>query len=113
MKKFTILISLLLLLTYINTADKYCGEVDGKKVDDCKDLKTAEEGAHCCYMKTKTKEGTSETCTEVNKANYDNIKNYVKSLEKLGESVDADVKKLDCYSVYLTGSLLSLVLFFL
>ena len=113
MKKFTILISLLLLLTYINTADEYCESVKGKKADDCKDLKKYDSEGYCCYVKTKTKDGTNEGCTEVSKANYNDIKNYVKSLEKLGESIDADIKKLDCYSVYLTGSLLSLVLFFL
>ena len=110
MKIFTVLISIL-LLTYINTADTYCNGYEGKKADDCKELKKALSDDYCCYLKSKKGDDTAEMCVEITKDNYNNIKDYIKTLEKNADG--AKVKKLDCYSVYLTGSLLSLILFFL
>ena len=112
MKIFTVLISIL-LLTYINTDDTTCNGTKGKKADDCKDLKKTNDEDYCCYIKGKNKQGDSEGCIQVSKADYDNIKNYIQRMEELGKNDDVKVKKLDCYSFYLTGSLFSLVLFFL
>ena len=109
MKILTILVSIL-LLTYINTSSE-CEGTKGKKADDCKDLKKDDSEGYCCYIKSKKGDDTAEGCVEISKDNYNNIKDFIKTMEK--DADGAKVKKLDCYSVYLTGSLLSLILFFL
>ena len=115
MKIFTILISILLLI-YINAdTESECQKkgTSGKKTSDCEDLKTTLETSHCCYFKYKSDSGESEGCTEIAKDVYDDIKKYIKDSEKEGDSINFKVKKLDCYSSYLTLSLLSLVLLLL
>ena len=115
MKIFTILISILLLI-YINTQTiSECLQklTTGRKTSDCEDLKTTVDSSHCCYYKTKTDSVETEGCTEVPKASYDDIKKYIKELEEQAKSAKMKVKKLDCYSSYLTLSLLSLVLLLL
>ena len=115
MKIFTILVSIL-LLTYINTDTvSECLQklTTGRKTSDCEDLKTTIDSSHCCYYKSKSDSAEAEGCTEVPKASYDDIKKYIKDLEEQGKSDNMKVKKLDCYSSYLTLSLLSLVLLLL
>lgn len=117
MKIFTILISILLLI-YINTQTVTVSEclqkgTSGKKTSDCENLKTTIDTNHCCYFKYKSDSGESEGCTEITKDVYDDIKKYIKDSEKEGDSINFKVKKLDCYSSYLTLSLLSLVLLLL
>lgn len=108
MKIFTVLISIL-LLTYINTED--CTGAKASKADDCKDLEKNDSDGYCCYTKYKEGDNTKENCIEISKDNYNKIKDYIKEVEEKNKNFD--IKKIDCYSVYLTGSLLSLILFFL
>ena len=116
MKIFTIIISLL-LLSYINSSE--CTDKKSPSKDtDCKDLKVSTGNKYCCYYKVSGKDddGKKDTfnyCLELSEDNYNKIKDYIKDIEKAGEDYDIDVKKLDCYSVYLTGSLLSLILLLL
>ena len=112
MKLLTFIISIL-LLSYIITDD--CEGHSAKKHSDCKDLTLHTDYKYCCYAKYEIKEGdkkTVEGCTELTQNNYDNIKDYIKEWEKDPE-FEVKVKKLDCHSVYLTGSILSLLLLLL
>ena len=113
MKLLTFIISIL-LLSYIITED--CEDHDAKKYSDCKDLTLHTGYKYCCYAKVEQKidgeKKTGEFCTELKQDNYDNIKDYIKEWEKDAD-VKIEVKKIDCHSVYLTGSILSLLLLLL
>ena len=117
MKLLTFIISIL-LLSYIITDD--CEGHSAKKVSECKDLSvdTANNYKYCCYAKWEYKDEdgskkTYEGCTELKQDEYDKIKDYIKDWEERGKDNEIKVKKLDCHSVYLTGSILSLLLLIL
>ena len=117
MKLLTFIISIL-LLSYIITSE--CGRKENPKKDsDCKDLKvdTDEGYKYCCYSKVEAKvdgeKKTVEGCTELKQDDYDKIKDYIKNWEEESKDIEVKVKKLDCHSVYLTGSILSLLLLLL
>ena len=111
MKIFTIILSLL-LLSYINT-----GECDDKgsaeKASDCNDLQVSAGKKYCCYAKVENKDGSFGFCEELTKDEYDKIKDYIKKREEEAKEFNLKMKKLDCHSFYLTGSLLSLILILL
>ena len=117
MKLLTFIISIL-LLSYIITGE--CdSKTSAKKVSECKDLSvdTANNYKYCCYAKYDYKDPdgskkTYEGCYELKQADYDKIKDFIKEWEKDPE-FEVKVKKLDCHSVYLTGSILSLLLLLL
>ena len=119
MKLLTFIISIL-LLSYIITSE--CDKkTSAKKVSECEDLKvdTSNNYKYCCYAKYEYKDEdgskkTYEGCTELKQDAYDKIKDYIKEWEN-GEGKDSEVKvkKIDCHSVYLTGSILSLLLLIL
>ena len=77
--------------------------------DDCKDLPSGYTDGHCCFVKGKKDGNDVAVCIPLKKSEYDNIKDYIKSLEDDG----ADVKKLDCKSIYLELSILSFILLLL
>lgn len=117
MKLLTFIISIL-LLSYIITSE--CERKENPKKDsDCKDLTvdTASGYKYCCYAKYEYKEGgdkkTAEFCTELKQNDYDKIKDYIKDWENEEKEYGLKFKKLDCHSVYLTGSILSLLLLLL
>ena len=114
MKLLTFIISIL-LLSYIITDD--CEGHSAKKHSDCKDLTLHTDYKYCCYAKVEQKKDgekkTEEGCTELKQDEYDKIKDYIKDWEERGKDNEIKVKKLDCHSVYLTGSILSLLLLLL
>ena len=118
MKLLTFIISIL-LLSYIITSE--CERKENPKKDsDCKDLKvdTDEGYKYCCYAKVEGKidgeKKTVERCEELKQDDYDKIKDYIKNWENGdGKEMELKVKKLDCHSVYLTVSILSLLLLLL
>ena len=113
MKSLILLISIIMVSFVLNdgcsgTASKY---------DDCKGKKTSDSTAYCCYVESEGtvlgKKKTSKECEELSKAEYDNIKDYVKTQKQLAETfgakdVDMDI---DCESSYLKICLLSLIIF--
>ena len=51
-------------------------------------MKTSESDGHCCYAKGKDKAGTSVSrCISLNKSEYDQIKDYIKTLENQGYEI--------------------------
>ena len=85
---------------------------DGTKKEDCKAEKlsnTEKEGGveYCCYV-----EGVINTvCIPLRKYQYNNIKDYVKTMKLFGHF--SDDAKIDCKSLYLGISLLSFLLLLL
>ena len=87
--------------------------------DDCKDLKVSGDGNHCCYLYVKGeyegKTSESESCIELTKEEYDNIDDYIDKAKDNAEKAGGKYKKyeIDCYSSFLTNSLLGIILFLL
>ncbi len=108
MKFYKIILFASLILCILSSE---CSEkTSAEKAKDCKDLKTSESDGHCCYAKGKDKAGTSVSrCISLNKSEYDQIKDYIKTLENQGY----EIKKLDCKSIYLELSVLSFILLLL
>jgi len=94
--------------TGTETEEKCQISVTANSIKDCKDLKTSKP--HCCYVKGTQNGSKVNGCLALSKDNYDNIKDYIKKIEKEN---NADIDKLDCKSIYLELSLLSFVLLFL
>jgi hypothetical protein len=106
--KFYNIILFASLILYISSSD--CDGKDAESAKDCKDKTSAYTDGHCCFIKGKDKDGNSASmCISLEKSEYDNIKDYIKSLEDQG----ANVKKLDCKSIYLELSILSFILLLL
>ena len=89
----------------------YCGTTTNPSDrKDCDKLDKVTGFPYCCFIKSKDKSGNEGTaCIPVSQNDYDNIKDYKKSLENLGGTV----KKIDCKSFYIEFSLLSLILLLL
>ena len=109
-----IYVFLILCSFFYIISSEYCEgelEISVSKASTCHKRQTSKEGSHCCFLKQKGKVAgvtlTTQTCEEITKEEYDNIKNYKKQLEK---DCGCSVKKIDCISSYLTFSLLSLIL---
>ena len=85
--------------------------VSGKK--DCNNRKD-KYAYRCCYVKAKGKidgkKQTKEYCSPIDEENYKKIKDFIKEMEKDGESSDLDIKNFDCNSNYLLISIMSLIL---
>ena len=87
---------------------------------DCKDLKLSGSGNHCCYYKVKGKNEDGETkeyktCMEITDEQYDKIDDYIDYLKDNAEKNGGKINDidLDCYSSFLTNSLLGIILFLL
>ena len=117
MKKALFLLLAALLISQYSCDDeedsgceKFVG-VSGKK--DCNNRKD-KDAYRCCYVKAKGKidgkKETKEYCMSIDETNYNRIKDYIKEMEKAGESSDLDIKKFDCNSNYLLISIMSLIL---
>ena len=111
----------LLLCSFIFVSSQYCNSIIGtpSKASDCKGISVLQENDYCCFMKSKAKSmGVSvdnpNQCVEITPAQYANIKEAIKEIEKQNSGLlELVIKKLDCKSSYLAFSLLSLVLLFL
>ena len=115
-----LLLAVLLISQYSCDDDSgavYCDSkeegVSGKK--DCNNLKIHPGFYKCCYVKVKGKnengkKETAEYCQSITQDDYNNIKDYIKNIEKTFESSDFDIKKFDCNSNYLLISIMSLIL---
>ena len=98
-----------------------CASCEGtaSSVSDCEKLDVPEGGYRCCYVDYKvTVLGVTQEkkeCDSVTKEQYDNIDSYIDNSIKQVESLGGKVDKfsVDCHSIYLIGSLLSLLLLFL
>ena len=110
---------LLCSLLYINTSDICESKESGvSSSKDCKDLQTTKADSHCCFIDQEMKiMGMTEkhkACIEVTKAEYDDIKAYIKAIEEVCKIAGScKIHKLDCKSSYLAFSLLSLILLIL
>ena len=114
--KVTYVFLILYSFFYIISSE-YCEsllEINVNKASTCHKRQTSKEGSYCCFIKLKEKIAgvtfTTQSCEELTKAEYDNIKDYKKKYEKDCASENCSVKKIDCRSSYLTFSLLSLIL---
>ena len=109
MKSLEIIIVLcLIIFTYQD-----CEKRSGAKKEDCKAENLDENSEkkigyeYCCYIEN----GDNKSCEPLTKYQYDNIKDYAKIMKLMGPvSEDA---KIDCKSLYLEISLLSILLLLL
>ena len=104
----TILFSLIIHI-YSN-----CDMILPSKKKDCYEGLSEEDKkdySYCCFFKGKKEKigPYGEYCHSLTKEEYDNIEEYIKH----GESLGAQVDKLDCKSNYLNISLLILVILLL
>ena len=109
MKSLEIIIVLcLIIFTYQD-----CDQGNGVKKEDCKaeNLDEVTEKKlgyeYCCYVE----DGDDKECVPLTKYQYKNIKDFVK-LQKLTYPYSEDTK-IDCKSLYLEISLLSILLLLL
>jgi len=108
--KFYNIILFASLILYIYSSSACDSKTDASKAKDCKDLQTDNSEDYCCYAKGKDEKSNSLSgCVTVQKKDYDNIKDFIKSLENQGY----EVKKLDCKSIYLELNILSFILLLL
>ena len=109
MKNIYHLICLLVLLLNIQYSSPICAEANPSGKSTCHDKTVANSGSYCCYYKAKANGATGTVCLELTKEQKDNIKDYIKQIEKAG----ADVKSLDCKSSFIQFGLFSLIILLL
>ena len=109
MKSLEIIIVLcLIIFTY-----QLCSKSSGAKKEDCKaenldDTYEKKQGyEYCCYVE----DGDDKSCAPLSKYQYENIKDFIKYM-KLRSPVSEDAK-IDCKSLYLEISILSILLLLL
>ena len=126
MKKTLYLLLVLLLLSKFNCQDEEEGLDPGECDDDlssgCENLKVGKGYYKCCLFEAEADQAidddgskTIKSCFPITKADYDDIKDYIKNYEnnvKNKENIEADVS-IDCASNYVMISLLSLIILFL
>ena len=103
-----IFVSLILSIYSGNTCD---GEHStGSSAKDCNKLEKESGYPYCCYFKFIGPEGEKEVCIPLTQSDYDDIKNFIKEIEK---DVDITTKDLDCKSIYLKLSILIFIMLLL
>ena len=102
---YLLLISLIISNIY---CDSECGRDDlaPNKVEDCTSLSVDAEFYKCCFLEY----SGGKFCTEVTKAQYDEIDEYIDELE---DGTGDDDVEIDCSSRYIIMSLLSLIILLL
>ena len=118
MKGLHMLLAVLILSLYCcQEKEEYCDtDIKANGIDDCKNLKLDEEEMYkCCFAEGKGNGQTEKNCWPVTKGEYDEIKDFIKTLEsEAKKDAGFDVEySVDCSSNYIIISLLSLILLFL
>ena len=114
MKGLHIVLAIILVALY-NAAEKCTDIFTPSKASECNSLKVDDGFYKCCYVYTKISiaevSRESKSCTEIDKTNYDNIKDFVKKSKEEMEKTGAKVSSfdIDCSSKYLYISLLLLM----
>ena len=103
MKKIYQILILLISLLYIYSES--CEEINVSKKSTCHDKTVESSGEFCCYIKSKYNGETATGCISLLKENKDNIKDFIKEMEKQG----GKVKSLDCKSSFIEVGLFSLI----
>lgn len=103
--KFCQIIFLVLLMIDISSCADCDIEASASKAADCKDLDKEGEIKHCCFIKGKIDDKEVKGCHPLTEAQYNDIKQTIKDLEKNNAKVD----KLDCKSFYLQIGIISLI----
>ena len=125
MKKTLYLLLVLLLLSKFNCQDEEEEQPDEgecKGDSNCENLKVGKGYYKCCLFEAEADQAidddgskTIKSCFPITKADYDDIKDYIKNYEnnvKNKQNIEADVS-IDCASNYVMISLLSLIILFL
>ena len=117
MKSFYIVLFFLLISEFNSES---CNSVKSpKKPDDCKDKDLGDKEYVCCYFEYNGKNGTedykSTNCAGLKKDQFEDIKGYFEeNVNKTKESgIDVTYATINCFSNYLSISILSLILLFL
>ena len=104
MKFYKIILFASIILTIYSDTCQLGTKGDSKK--DCDKLDKLTDHPYCCFIKGKDQNGDeAKICAPLTKTEYDNIKDFKKSLESGG----AKIKKIDCKSIYLELSILSFI----
>ena len=101
---------IILLFAQIICDDDICNFAQRNNADECNKISPDEGGYRCCFVKAKVDDDNFVGCITVTKAQYDDIDDAIKTIEK---EEGADIDTLDCGSNYIIISLLSLILLFL
>ena len=109
MKFYQIIFLLFLMTNFVNSTTD-CdpeGGLNPSGQKDCKDLNLdfQEDLKYCCFLKMKDGSNEAKTCIPLTDAEYKDIKQTIKKFEEEG----GKVKDLDCKSIYLQFSLISLL----
>ena len=114
MKKALYLFTLMLLINIYSSNE--CKNDNAKGSGDCEKLDPDEGDYKCCYYEydyeVGGEKGTAKGCESISKENYDNIKDYIKKEEEDTDVGSIDLS-IDCYSNYITISLISLLILLL
>ena len=97
---------LLSLIMFTNNKNYCLKDATASKGDDCKDLEITSLDYHCCYVKGKINNEVINSCVEIKPWEYKDLKKYIEDMNK--ESVNA-IEGIDCESIYLQLSLISLL----
>lgn len=105
MKFYKIILFVSIILAIYSDDCDFGTKADSKK--DCDKLDKITGYPYCCFIKGKDQNGNSDAkiCAPLTKNEYDNIKDYKKTLENAG----AEIKKIDCKSIYLELSIFSFI----
>ena len=97
---------LLSLIIFINNKDYCINTFPASKGDDCKNLEITSLDYHCCFVKGKINNKIMNHCVEIKPWEYKDLKAYIEDMNK--ESGN-DIEGIDCKSIYLQLSLISLL----
>ena len=117
--KNSFLVLFLLLLT-INcstlTFEENCEDVDKNPTEtkDCTSVNSdSEPDKYCCLVEAKSGSTEGKFCDAITKAEYDKIKDYVKSEKeryKTEDNIEFSEFKIHCQSAFLKIGLVSLII---
>ena len=109
------IIALLISVNYIfcSTTESSCEDVNPASKSDCTNFYNGIEsdGYHCCYSRETYNGVDTYQCFDLNRDEYNNIKQTIKNIEEsfYNDGDDLKIKSLDCNSYYLQLGLISLI----